>query len=92
MRFFPPQFLFTELTHQGTVRLKIKEKILIKGLILIFCHGLFLLIYRICPGSGSGFVNIRIRIHFLDPQIRIRITGLRSGGTTCSVFTEEIYT
>ena len=33
-------------------------KCLNKGLILIICHCLFLHIYRICPGSRSGFVSL----------------------------------
>ena len=55
--------------------LKSKRKVLNKGLILIICHCLFLHIFRICPGSGSGsdFYNTNP-----DSQIRIRITGPES--------------
>ena len=51
------------------------RKAQINGLVNIFCHGMFLHIYRICPGPRSGFVYLHT-----DPdptfiiQIRIRIT------------------
>ena len=57
--------------------IKIQEKVQIKGLILIFCQGIFLQTCRLCP--GSGFVTLHT-----DPdpifiiQIRIRITEVNT--------------
>ena len=53
-------------------------------LILIICHCLFLHIYRMCPGSGSGFVFLH-----MDPdptfivQIWIHKTALNYGLSFC---------
>ena len=61
--------------------LKSKRKVLNKGLILIICHCLFLHIFCICPGSGSGFVSLHTD-PVPDPTFIIQIRTHKSGSAT----------
>ena len=61
-----------------------ERKVLNKGLILIICHCLFLHIFPLCPGYGSGFVSLHTDP---DPTFIIQILIHKSGSGSASLIT-----